>query len=137
MPNGHAPGVKLSIDFFIVCVVHCLVAPVLMVLLPAALALLFDGEAFHVFLSAVVVPLSAATLLMGCRQHRTWRVVFVGCPGVVALALVALFGHHLPGEVGARVGAVIAASAIAAAHVWNYTLCLTQQSGHCDCVAEV
>jgi hypothetical protein len=128
-------GDKLSISLSLLCVIHCLATPVLLVILPAAFAMHLEGEGFHLFISTMVIPLSTATLFMGCRQHRTWGVAIFGGLGVAALCLAALFGHDLVGEAGEKIATVVAASVIAIAHVWNYRLCSQSKSDDCDCTA--
>lgn len=133
MSNTPAVGDKLSISLSLLCVIHCLATPILLVLLPTAFAMHLEGEGFHLFLSAVVIPLSTATLFMGCRQHRTWGVAVIGVLGVATLGLAALFGHDFFGETGEKIATVLAASIIAIAHVWNYRLCSKNKGSDCDC----
>lgn len=78
MSNSRALGDKLSISLSMLCAIHCLATPVLIVVLPTAFAIHLEGESFHLFMAAVVIPLSAATLFMGCSQHRTWGVAVIG-----------------------------------------------------------
>ncbi|MFK7861522.1 MAG: MerC domain-containing protein [Granulosicoccus sp.] len=134
MSNTRALGDKLSISLSFLCVVHCLATPVLLVMLPTAFAMHLEGEGFHLFLSAVVIPLSTATLFMGCRQHRTWGIIVVGGLGVAALGLAAVYGHDLLGETGEKAATVLAACIIASAHVWNYKLCSKRTNRECDCL---
>ena len=122
---------KLSISLSLLCAIHCLAVPVLMVVLPTAFALPLEGEAFHLWMAMVVIPLSAFALFMGCRQHKTTRVAVVGVLGVVALGMAAVFGHDYLGEVGEKVVTVLAACMIALAHYWNYKLC--SHGSDCDC----
>ncbi len=126
-------GDKLSISLSMLCVVHCLAMPVLFVVLPTISALPLAGEEFHLFLAAVVIPLSTLTLFMGCRHHRTWRVVIVGVFGLLALGATALFGHDILGESGEKIATVLAASIIAIAHFWNYKLCSSEKEVSCGC----
>lgn len=136
MSDSQALGDKLSISLSLLCAVHCLATPVLLVILPTAFAMPLEGESFHLFLAAVVTPLSALTLFMGCRQHRTWRVAVVGGLGVTALGLAALFGHDFLGEAGEKIVTVLAASTIAIAHLMNYKLCTKNKTDNCDCADE-
>ncbi len=135
MSNNLAIADKLSISLSTVCAIHCLATPVLLVFMPTALAMFLEGEGFHLFLSAVVIPLSTATLFMGCRKHRTWRVLAFGMLGVAILGLAALYGHDWVGETGEKIATLVAATVIACAHIWNFRLCSKSDRDDCDCTA--
>ena len=135
MFTNQALGDKLSISLSMLCVIHCLATPILLVVLPTAFAIQLEGEGFHLFMAAVVIPLSSATLFMGCKKHRTWGIAVVGGLGVIALSSTALLGHDLFGEAGEKIATVLAASVIATAHVWNFKLCQKSKNSDCDCAA--
>ena len=80
---------KSSVGLSTVCAVHCLLMPVAVVMLPSLAALPFADERFHV-LVFFVLPLSTVALTMGCRKHRSWRVMAVGVSGLVLLVGAAL-----------------------------------------------
>jgi hypothetical protein len=54
---------KLAIGFSIVCVAHCLVLPILLILLPPFSGLFaLDDEMFHQWMLYAVLPISIAAL---------------------------------------------------------------------------
>ena len=114
---------KSSVGLSAVCAVHCLLMPVAIVMLPSLVVLPFAGERFHLLLIFLVLPLSSAALAMGCRKHRSWRVMAVGVVGLVLLVAAALAGHDLFGELFEKSATVVGAGLVAFSHVMNFKEC--------------
>lgn len=114
---------QAAIGLSLLCLVHCLALPLLLVLLPALAALPIADERFHLALLTLVLPTSAAALWLGWRRHRRWRVMAWGLAGVGILVFAAAFGHDLLGEGGERGLTVIGALLVAASHLRNFRLC--------------
>ena len=72
------------------CLVHCLVLPLLIILLPTLAAFLAVPESFHVWALAFAVPTSGLALASGYRRHHWLRPTLVALPGLILLALGAL-----------------------------------------------
>lgn len=122
---------RTAIALSALCVVHCLVLPVVLVMLPALATLGLDNEAFHVWMTVVVLPVSALALVMGCRRHGRRWVLAVGSLGLAILILAVFAGHDVLGEVGERLMTVLGASLIAVSHYRNFRLC--QRVEQCRC----
>jgi len=114
---------KSSVGLSTVCAVHCLLMPVAVVMLPSLAALPFADERFHVLLVFFVLPLSTVALTMGCRKHKSWRVMAVGVVGLALLVRAALGGHDLFGELIEKSATVIGAGLVALSLVMNFREC--------------
>jgi hypothetical protein len=112
------------------CAVHCLLAPVLLILLPILSSTLVGDERFHAMLLWLIVPTSCAALLLGCHRHKDRTVMMLGILGIGALVLISRFGHDLLGEAGERFATVLAAGALCAGHLRNYRLCRERDCRH-------
>jgi hypothetical protein len=121
---------KLAISTSMLCAVHCLTLPLLLGFAPALGTTIFGQESFHTLLLWLVIPLSLVALTLGCRAHKNVAVMVLGAFGIVVLFLAAFFGHDYLGEVGERIATLIGASAIAAGHLRNYTLCRRVKCDH-------
>lgn len=110
------------------CVLHCLVTPLLLVAVPVISSTFVADELFHKTLVAFVLPVSLIALFLGCRRHRDRIVLVLGSLGLVALVSVALVGHELLGEFGEKVATAISGVILVIGHVRNYYLCR-----HNDC----
>ena len=86
---------KLAIGLSLACAIHCLLLPILLVLLPSMAALQLDNEAFHLWMVIAVIPSSAYALSLGCKQHKRYQLLILGCTGVTLLVLALMLGVGL------------------------------------------
>lgn len=61
---------KIAISMAAVCAVHCLLAPVLIVLLPIVATSFFVHQDFHLWMLFLVIPTTSFAIFMGCRKHK-------------------------------------------------------------------
>lgn len=122
---------KLAISLSLLCTVHCLIVPLIIVLLPSLTALKLDNEAFHLWMVLAVIPTSVYALTMGCKQHKRYQLMTLGTLGLLCLILAAFLGEAFLGELWEKTLTVIGASIIALGHYWNYRLC--QYQDPCAC----
>ncbi|WP_425499902.1 MerC domain-containing protein [Cerasicoccus maritimus] len=74
----------------VVCGIHCLVTPVLLVALPILATTFWVNENFHLWMLLLVIPTTSLALFSGCRQHKDRIVVvlaFIGLSLLVAALL--------------------------------------------------
>ncbi|MFK7815173.1 MAG: MerC domain-containing protein [Gammaproteobacteria bacterium] len=131
MVNTQSITDKTAISLSLLCTIHCLVLPLLAVLLPSIAALPLNDEIFHIWMIIAVLPISAFALTMGCKNHKRYRILVLGSIGLLTLCLTAFFGHDLLGESLEKTFTVIGAAIIATSHLWNYRLC--QHQNMCAC----
>jgi hypothetical protein len=124
---------KTAIGLSLLCAIHCLALPVLVVLAPALGSMAIADESFHLWVVAVAIPVSAYALLLGCRKHRHLSVLATGIIGLTVLGVAALAGHDLVGESGERALTLLGAFIIAWSHVRNYYYC--RSASRCDSTA--
>ena len=74
---------KFAIGLSLMCTVHCFATPVILALLPSFAVLQINGEQFHLWVLAAVLPTSLLALSLGCKKHKRTR--YMAC-GVVGLA---------------------------------------------------
>lgn len=123
---------RLAIGFSMLCVLHCLLTPTLLVALPSLGATFLAEESFHFILVYLVIPTSLFALSLGCKQHNRWVFFGVGVVGLLFLlmgiSVEALeMDHHWE-----TIFTLIGASLIACAHVFNFTQC-RKAATHGDC----
>jgi hypothetical protein len=114
---------KAAVGLSFLCVVHCLLFPTLLILLPPLSGLFaLDDTLFHQWLIFAVVPISSIALTMGYVHHRNSRVFFIGALGLMHLIFAAFLGHDVLGEYGEVALTVLGSSIIAFGHIRNYQL---------------
>ena len=123
---------RAAIGLSLACAIHCLLLPVVVVMLPAIAGSTFNDERFHQWMLLAVIPTSLFALTMGCQRHRNFGVLVPAMPGLALLTLAVLFGHELLGEVGEKVASLAGASLIAISHWRNHALCRLAQCDDCD-----
>jgi 4-amino-4-deoxy-L-arabinose transferase-like glycosyltransferase len=116
-------GDKAAVGLSLLCVVHCLFLPILLILIPPLSGVFaFNDELFHTWLLYAVVPISALAMLMGYFHHRSQRVFLIGALGLIILILAAFLGHEVLGEYSEVAFTVLGSSIIAYSHIRNYQL---------------
>lgn len=115
---------KFGIFLSGVCLVHCLVTPVLVTLAPIfSLAALTEDLLFHTLMLWIVLPTSCIALFLGCRKHKKLSIAVTGIVGMLILISVALFGHDFFGETNEKIVTTIGGLIIAASHYLNFRAC--------------
>ncbi len=118
---------KAAIGFSLVCVIHCLLTPIAIVMLPALGATFLEDERFHYAILFLVLPTSLIALGLGCRKHGRLEILLMGLIGLFILCLILILGEDTIGETGEKVSTVIGTAIIAFAHVRNFRLCQDRQ----------
>ena len=131
MKNIQATTDKMAISLSVLCTIHCLALPLVVILLPAVASLSLDDEVFHLWIVLAVMPISAFALTMGCKKHQYYRLLIIGGIGLSILDMTLLLGHQILGEAGEKIGTVIGSSIVALGHIYNYRWCQRQERCHC------
>jgi uncharacterized membrane protein YfcA len=110
------------------CVLHCLLTPVLLSLSTVFAHFLPSDEHVHRSLAACIAFIGAVALLRGFRLHRRKSVICLMAAGLACIFFGAFFGDRLPGH-WVEVGVTFAGSLLMIrSHRLNHTFC-----GRCSC----
>ena len=112
----------LAVGLSALCILHCLLVPVIVIAAPSMASYFFADEAFHIWMVIAVIPVSAIALYNGWKQHQVLKVSVVGAIGLLLLSSAAFLGHELLSESWERYITLIGTSTITLAHMWNYFL---------------
>ena len=123
MKNPLALADKTAISLSLLCTLHCLALPVLLVAVPSLVALQLQDEAFHYGMLIAVIPISLIALGLGCKKHKNYSIALLGAAGLILMIVAVLFGHDIAGELGEKGLTLIGAAMIALAHWNNHQLC--------------
>ena len=85
---------KFAIGLSLMCTVHCFATPVILALLPSFAVLQINGEQFHLWVLAVVLPTSLLALSLGCKKHKRTRYMACGVVGLACLISAVLIGQE-------------------------------------------
>ena len=76
---------RLGMGMAMVCAVHCLLTPILVVLLPIIATSFWVDRSFHLWMLAIVAPMTAFSFFMGCRKHHDGLLILLAGVGLVLL----------------------------------------------------
>lgn len=107
----------VAIGASILCLIHCLLLPVLIILVPTLAGFLAAPEEFHIWALALAVPTSVLALLTGYRRHHWVRPAMIAFPGLILLAAGALLA---PSERAETLLSVVGAVLLALGHSVNW-----------------
>ena len=124
---------KLSIGLSLACAIHCLVLPVLLILLPSLAALNIHDESFHLWMVIAVIPTSLYALSLGCKEHKRYQLFYMGIIGLTLLLLALMLGEERIGEAGEKILTVAGSCFLAVGHWFNFRLCQKQDHKNCLC----
>jgi peptidoglycan/LPS O-acetylase OafA/YrhL len=105
------------------CVIHCLLTPVVLSLSAVSAHFLPSEEKTHRTLAVVITALGAIALVKGYRRHRSWRVLALMAAGLAFIFRGAFWGDHLPSHWAEVLVTLIGSGFMIAAHRTNHTFC--------------
>ncbi|WP_263408210.1 MerC domain-containing protein [Terriglobus tenax] len=122
---------RLGIWASALCVVHCLLTPVLLSASAVFAHFLPSEEGFHRVFAVLVAALGTIALIRGYRQHRQPSIIGLMLAGFACITCGAWFGDSLPGH-WTEVAITMCGSALMiTAHRRNHTFCKD-----CSCSCE-
>ena len=83
---------KAGLWFSGICAVHCLVTPLLILLLPVA-EHHFDNHFIHLFIALFVVPVGLVAFLSGYKRHKNQKILGLGLLGLLLVTSAAILPH--------------------------------------------
>jgi MerC mercury resistance protein len=110
------------------CVVHCLLTPVLISSSAIVAHFLPAEERVHRSLAVLVALFGTIALMVGFRRHRRATVLVLMMGGLACIAGSAWFGDRLPSHAYEVAITMVGSGLMIAAHRLNHTFCKS-----CDC----
>jgi hypothetical protein len=120
---------KLAVFTSALCIAHCLLFPVLAVLVPSFLILGLNSENFHLWMVVFTIPVSLYALSMGFKKHARGSIFTIGVFGLSCLTCAFVLGGSILGEIGEKSMTTIGALLITYAHIKNFKSCQDHDAG--------
>jgi len=106
---------SLAIGMSMICAIHCLLTPVLIVLLPILATTFWVHKDFHLWMILFVVPTTTLAVFMGCRKHKDRAVVMLAMAGLSLLVAVAAYETMLHSAVAVTASSDCSSCAVCSA----------------------
>jgi hypothetical protein len=117
------PADRLGIWASTLCIVHCIVTPIVLSLSVASAHFLPSEERTHRTLALLIAMLGVLALIKGYRRHRRLRVVLFMGVGLTSIFAGAYWGDRLPSHSTEMVITFLGSCFMIAAHRLNHTFC--------------
>ncbi len=111
---------KIAVALSGLCLLHCLLLPFVVAVLPFLGQ--FGTDHFHAELLLFVIPLSVIALGVGYRRHHHAEVLVFGALGLTILTIGGTFVHDTYGEMADRAMTVTGSIILAFTHYRNFRL---------------
>lgn len=113
-------GDKSALVLSLVCTLHCIATPLMLVMVPSISVLLaFEPEELHLWLLYAVIPISSFTMIAGYFHHHRASVSIITLLGMLSLIGAVIFGHDMMGGLGEVILTVMGSILIAYGHIKN------------------
>lgn len=105
-----------------ICLVHCLLLPLALVVVPLSALIVTWHEEVHVVFAGLLIPTTALAAYQGYRRHRQRRVLWWFGLGL-SLVLIASFpGHEVLGVLGGTIVTMLGSILLIGGHWQNWRL---------------
>ena len=121
---------KFAMTLSMVCLVHCLFAPSLIILTYSFMAMSVDSELVHKLILLITVLVSLFVLSLGYKNHSTMNFIALGIIGLLTLVLAVILGEGVLGENGELFLTMLGSTLVIISHYKNYQIC---KKTNCDC----
>jgi len=81
---------RIAITMAVICGIHCLVTPILLVALPIITTTFWVDENFHLWMLLLVIPTTGLALWSGCTRHKDKWVIAAAALGLCLLVTALL-----------------------------------------------
>lgn len=123
---------KASIGLSFVCVIHCLILPILIILSPSLAIIPSDNETFHLVILIAVIPISLIALITGFKKHKQKSILISGLVGMTILVLAVILEDVIESEYAEVILTTIGAMIMMIAHLKNYQQGIKNNQHLCD-----
>ena len=111
------------------CVMHCLLAPVTVILLPVFGLTVSQEEILHEIFLYLIVPSAIIAITMGCRKHKDYNVAILATIGIILL-LYAVVTHDTNTEQTVKLLTLAGSALVVISHLRNFSLCRQSDCNH-------
>jgi len=121
---------KMAIGLSMACVIHCFLAPSLVIFAYGVSSFSIESELIHYAILMTAAPISIFALTIGHKNHKNIPVLISGILGLVILTL-ALLLENIVGEFGEKGLTLLGSIILASSHFKNHQICKELDCSKC------
>lgn len=122
-PTATAWPDRVGIWASVLCVVHCLITPILLSMSTVFVHFLPSEERTHRSLALMIALIGTIALIRGFRTHRRARVILLMAAGLACIFFAAFAGDRLPNHWIEVAITFLGSLLMISAHRLNHTFC--------------
>jgi len=111
-----------------ICVMHCVLTPVLLVVLPLAGLMLLENEMVDRSFAVLAIFISIMAVAPGYRIHGNRKLLTLAAFGVGCLLIAIFAAEHFWGETGDKVFTIFGGTTLVFTHWLNRSFCKSCQT---------
>jgi len=111
------------------CMIHCLMAPVSVIILPLLGLTITQEHILHEILLYLILPSALIAITMGCRRHKDYSIAALAVIGI-SLLIYAVVTHDTYSHELITLTTFIGSALLVVSHVRNYMLCRKADCQH-------
>ncbi len=82
---------SMAVSMSVICAIHCLVTPLIIVLLPIVATTFWVNSNFHLWMMLLVIPTTTVAVFQGCKKHKNKSIILLSVAGLSLLFGAALY----------------------------------------------
>jgi len=86
-----------AVSMSLLCAVHCLITPILLIVLPILATSVWVHKDFHIWMMILVIPTTVIAMTQGCKKHKDKMVIILSSCGLATLLGVAIYESYVHG----------------------------------------
>ena len=123
MLKAQIPSDKIAMGLSFACVLHCFLAPSLLIFSYGVSSYSIESELIHYLILLLTIPISILALTLGYKNHKTVSFFVTGVIGLSILILAVLLGEAIIGDFGEKGLTLVGSIIVAYAHYSNFRTC--------------
>lgn len=114
---------KFGMGLSVLCALHCVLTPLLILSLPIMARYYLLNPWFHVLLGLLIIPVGSYAFWKGYQGHGHIKVFYLGIPGLLIIAVTPFLVHSLKIPINEAWLMVPGSMLLVYAHWKNYRYC--------------
>tara|TARA_B100001175_G_scaffold181586_1_gene154058 strand:- start:4956 stop:5327 length:372 start_codon:yes stop_codon:yes gene_type:complete len=120
----------MAVGLSMACVIHCFLAPSIIILAYGVSSFSVESELLHYAILMLAAPISIFALTLGYKNHKKISVLIFGILGLIILSL-AIFLENIVGQSGEKALTLLGSIMLALSHFKNHQICKELDCSKC------